>query len=333
MAGRDVIIKPGYSEELLLDLHAKYILKYGETEDDFEFAVTDFLRISGVYWCVTAMDIMGQLDAMKEDVIIKFVMDCFDESTGGFRPCYGHDPSLLYTLSAVQILTTFNKLDVLDSQKVVDYVKSLYQSDGSFVGDKWGEVDTRFSFGAVAILFLLKQMDAIDWTKATEFVLKCMNFDGGFGTRPGSESHSGQIYCCVGYLTLTGNLHHVQVDNLSWWLAERQLPQSGGLNGRPEKLPDVCYSWWVIASLAMLKRVNWIDAKRLSGFILASQDSETGGIADRPGDVADPFHTLFGLAGMSLVGADSRLKSVNPCLCMTEDVLRKQGLEIKYLPF
>lgn len=30
----------------------------------------------------------------------------------------------------------------------------------------------------------------------------------------------------------------VDVPTLAWWLAERQLP-SGGLNGRPEKLPDV----------------------------------------------------------------------------------------------
>ena len=27
-----------------------------------------------------------------------------------------------------------------------------------------------------------------------------------------------------------------------------------------------------------------------------------GGIADRPGDMVDVFHTVFGLAGLSLVG-------------------------------
>lgn len=34
----------------------------------------------------------------------------------------------------------------------------------------------------------------------------------------------------------------VDTDKLGHWLAERQT-SSGGLNGRPEKLPDVCYSW------------------------------------------------------------------------------------------
>jgi len=36
-------------------------------------------------------------------------------------------------------------------------------------------------------------LDAINVDKAAEFVLKCQNFDGGFGSRPGSESHAGQV--------------------------------------------------------------------------------------------------------------------------------------------
>ena len=36
-------------------------------------------------------------------------------------------------------------------------------------------------------------MDAVNLQKAVEYVLLCMNFDGGFGCRPGSESHAGQV--------------------------------------------------------------------------------------------------------------------------------------------
>ena len=90
-----------------------------------------------------------------------------------------------------------------------------------------------------------------------------------------------QVYCCVGALAIAGQLYRVDADQLGWWLCERQLP-SGGLNGnytfyvtvslppvpppppppplgRPEKLPDVCYSWWVLSSLAMIGRLHWID--------------------------------------------------------------------------
>lgn len=60
----------------------------------------------------------------------------------------------------------------------------------------------------------------------------------------------------------SGHLHLIDADRLGWWLCERQLP-SGGLNGRPEKLPDVCYSWWVLSTLTILGRLHWIDKKGL----------------------------------------------------------------------
>ena len=49
------------------------------------------------------------------------------------------------------------------------------------------------------------------------------------------SSRLHQIYCCTGFLSLTGQLHRLNADLLGWWLCERQLP-SGGLNGRPEKV-------------------------------------------------------------------------------------------------
>ena len=210
--------------------------------------------------------------------------------------------------------------ETLDVESLVSYVVSLQQEDGSFVGDEWGEVDTRFSFCALATLTLLDRVGSVDVRRATEFVLRCMNFDGGFGVVPGSESHAGQVYCCVGALALTNDLDKVDADSLGWWLCERQLP-SGGLNGRPEKLPDVCYSWWVLSSLKMIGRLDWIDKAKLRRFILACQDDESGGFADRPGDVADPFHTLFGVAALSMLEQGDSVADVNPVLCMPQATL------------
>ncbi|TRZ11776.1 hypothetical protein HGM15179_015324 [Zosterops borbonicus] len=289
-----------------------------------EYCMSEYLRMSGVYWGLTAMDLMGQLHRMNKEEILSFIKSCQHEC-GGISASIGHDPHLLYTLSAVQILILYDSLHIVDVNKIVEYIQSLQKEDGSFAGDEWGEIDTRFSFCAAATLALLGKLDAIDVGKAVEFVLSCMNFDGGFGCRPGSESHAGQIYCCTGFLAITDQLHQVNVDLLGWWLCERQLP-SGGLNGRPEKLPDVCYSWWVLASLKMIGRIQWIDREKLRCFILACQDEETGGFADRPGDMVDPFHTLFGIAGLSLLG-EEQIKAVNPVFCMPEDVLRRINVQ------
>jgi geranylgeranyl transferase type-2 subunit beta len=151
-----------------------------------------------------------------------------------------------------------------------------------------------------------------------------MNFDGGFGSRPLSESHAGLIYCCLGFLSVTNRLDIVKRDVLAWWLCERQLP-SGGLNGRPEKLPDVCYSWWVLSSLTLLGRLHWISGEKLKKFILACQDTESGGFSDRPGDVPDPYHSVFGLAALSLLG-QPEIKTVNPTYCMPQHVIDRMQL-------
>jgi geranylgeranyl transferase type-2 subunit beta len=55
----------------------------------------------------------------------------------------------------LQILAMYDALDVINVDRMVQYVRGLQQSDGSFCGDKWGDVDTRFSFCAVACLSLL----------------------------------------------------------------------------------------------------------------------------------------------------------------------------------
>uniref|UniRef100_A0A8C0XXD5 Geranylgeranyl transferase type-2 subunit beta n=1 Tax=Cyprinus carpio carpio TaxID=630221 RepID=A0A8C0XXD5_CYPCA len=287
---KDVVIKPEAPNTLLLDKHADYIAAYGSKKDDYEYTLSEYLRMSGIYWGLTVMDLMGQLSRMNREEIIEFIKSC-QHDCGGISASTGHDPHLLYTLSAVQILSLYDSINVIDVDKVVDYVKGLQQEDGSFAGDKWGEIDTRFSFCAVATLALLGKLDVINMDKAVGFVLSCMNFDGGFGCRPGSESHAGQIYCCTGFLSITGQLHQVNADLLGWWLCERQLP-SGGLNGRPEKLPDVCYSWWVLASLKIIGRIHWIDKAKLRSFILACQDEETGGFADRPGDMVSSLWNL-----------------------------------------
>ena len=141
---------------------------------------------------------------------------------------------------------------------------------GTFAGDSWGEKDTRFLYGAFNALSLLGLMHMVDVDKAVAHIKSCENVDGAFGTSPGAESHSGQVFTCVGALAIAGRLDLIDADNLGGWLSERQLP-NGGLNGRPEKLEDVCYSWWVMTSMAMIDRLHWIDQTKIASFILSCQ--------------------------------------------------------------
>lgn len=41
------------------------------------------------------------------------------------------------------------------------------------------------------------------------------------------------------------------------------------ITGRPEKLPDVCYSWWVLASLKIIGKLHWIDKVKFLRLMLS----------------------------------------------------------------
>ena len=47
-------------------------------------------------------------------------------------------------------------------EKIASFVSSLQQPDGSFSGDSWGEIDTRFSYCAVLALTLLGKLEKIN---------------------------------------------------------------------------------------------------------------------------------------------------------------------------
>lgn len=332
---RDVTIDDSKRQkELLVEKHCAFLTGYGRSHNTYEYGSTDYLRMSGIYWLCTCLDLLHSLSSIDREHIIDFIGKCHDKTSGGYSPCPQHDAHLLYTLSAVQLLVLLGRVDLIDKSSLRSYIQALQQEDGSFTGDQWGEVDTRFSFCAIACLALIDGLDAIDLDRATDFVMRCLNFDGGFGCIPGAESHAGQIYCCLAFLSLARRLDRLDLSTrnmLGWWLCERQLDKSGGLNGRPEKLPDVCYSWWVLASLKILGKEQWINSDKLSQFILASQDDETGGCADRPGNVSDPFHTLFGVTGLSLLKTfeEKQIRPVNPVLCLPEYVVERMQIPMQ----
>ncbi|KAF8590357.1 terpenoid cyclases/Protein prenyltransferase [Ramaria rubella] len=318
------------SQTLLTDLHVKYIQSLGKNKDDLAYHLTTHLRLNAIYWGLGALCIMKHKDALDKEEMIDFVMNCWDDDAGAFGAHPQHDAHILATTSAIQILTIHDALDRVDIPRVVKFISFLQTPSGVFSGDRFGETDTRFTYCAINTLSLLDRKyvtpgsSPINIDKAVEHIYRCRNFDGGFGSDIGGESHAGQIFVCLAALSILDRMDGVDEQTLAWWLAERQLP-NGGLNGRPEKLEDVCYSFWVLSSLSILKKLHWINSEALISFILSAQDPEAGGIADRPGDMVDVFHTFFGVAGLSLLGFPN-LDDIDPVYCMPVSVIERKGV-------
>eukprot|EP00913_Durusdinium_trenchii_P003409 g3157.t1 len=268
--------------------------------------MTEHLRMGGVYWAVSAMSLLRQLDDEQR-------ISSNDGTHVRRTPA-----AWARRNEALLVLCMFDALERLPHRGgVVAFIAGLQQADGSFASDAWGEVDVRFAYCALSSLTILDALDQIDVDACVDWILRCMNYEGSFGPVPRAESHAAYVFCAVQALALVDALEAVDVDRLGWWLCERQTP-SGGFNGRPEKArpfskrwkEEAAVVWWILSALVTLDRAHWIDMEKLADFIALAQDqeeilgsrgAEDGGIADRPGDVPDVFHTFFGLAGLSLM--------------------------------
>ncbi|XP_053992411.1 probable geranylgeranyl transferase type-2 subunit beta [Hylaeus volcanicus] len=332
--------------------HVIFILKSFFEDSSTVTLHTQHLRMGNTYWGLNALylllpgtDLPHGLSSIwtslmtshsmsglfeGSDIFIQKVTEFIQmskDSLGG----YGYAPqqdahltSTLYAICSLIILGSF-QLVVKERDTLSQWIVSLQKPDGSFSGDKWGEVDARFMYCAVASLQLLGNLHLLNKQAAVTWIQRCENEDSGFGGIPDAESHAAYTYCCVASLFLLGVSEDVvDADKLGYWLAERQLPMPcGGFNGRPEKASDVCYSWWIVASLNLINRDHWVDANALETFIVNSQDEFDGGIADSPGNIPDVFHTFFGLAALSLNGKISG-KSIHPAYCISHDLIKKQ---------
>lgn len=282
-----------------------------------EVVMMSHMKMSALYWAICSLVILNE-PIPSVDKIVEFVQSCAN-ADGGYGGDTGLDSHLLYTLSAVQVMVILGRRSELDRESIARYVLSLQARNGCFMGDEFGEQDTRFVYCGILTLHLLGTInDYLDATnRAIKYICSCCNPDAGYGSVPGAESHAGQVFCCVSTLIICKRMDLIHLDGLVEWLAMRQQP-GGGLNGRPQKAEDVCYSWWVLSSLRSINALHCIDGERLWEFILESQDTN-GGIADRPGDVADLFHTFFGLAGLALLGEEG-LQLVDPALCIPSSI-------------
>lgn len=95
--------------------HVRYIQSLDTRRDEYDYWLTEHLRLNGVYWGLVALHLLGRPDALPRNETIDFVLSCQHEN-GGFGAAPGHDAHMLYTVSAVQILAMVEGLDELETR-------------------------------------------------------------------------------------------------------------------------------------------------------------------------------------------------------------------------
>jgi geranylgeranyl transferase type-1 subunit beta len=127
------------------------------------------------------------------------------------------------------------------------------------------------------------------------------------------ESHGGTTFCAIAALKLSNQLDQLPkktIEKIKRWLIFRQ---DSGFHGRPNKPTDTCYSFWIGAALKILNAFELTNFPMNRDYIMSTQDKTIGGFSKWPGSSTDPFHTYFGLCGLSFL-SEPGLMEVEPCL-------------------
>lgn len=94
--------------------------------------------MSGVYWGLTALHLLGRPNALDGPAVVAWVLAC-QRPCGGWGGSERHDAHLLYTLSALQILALYDELDRVDADAVAR-CEPMGWSVGWFFHAFWNEV-------------------------------------------------------------------------------------------------------------------------------------------------------------------------------------------------
>lgn len=306
----------------------------------------DTNRMTLVHFAVQALDLLGALPddytCFEEDdtkhaildkhAIIEWIYG-LQMPDGGFcggsflgpnhhNHSYGH---IAMTYTALCTLAALgDDLSRVNRKGVLESVANLQRDDGSFQCIAVGsEHDMRFLYCACVICHLLNDWSSLNKDKAVSYIESCIAYDGGISLLPGQEGHGGSTFCAVAALLLMDCLSDTldkdgRRQRLIHWCTHRQV---GGMQGRPNKAEDTCYSYWIGATLTLLGKNDLLDHEQLQNYVLSCQ-TKMGGFSKILGAYPDILHAFYSMSYLSLSSKDKfELKKLNCTIGIREDRL------------
>lgn len=245
----------------------------------------------------------------------------------------------LSRINQIAILDTLKGLQKDDGS----FVAVSFNNTNDAEIDSDDDCDLRFMYTAVSIWYILADDSPmskinqspektssvwIDIHAATKYILSCITYEGSLGLTPGREGHGGSTFCGVASLYLMGVLDEViqSPDRLGWkddlirWCVMRQysLPNendnflnngydegdnAAGMQGRPNKLEDTCYSYWIGGTLHLLGAAHLLEGWALREYVLRCQ-TPYGGFGKLVGAMPDLLHSFYSMTWLAISEED-----------------------------
>uniref|UniRef100_A0A0E0IED4 Geranylgeranyl transferase type II subunit beta n=1 Tax=Oryza nivara TaxID=4536 RepID=A0A0E0IED4_ORYNI len=243
----------GDGGELAAEKHVRYIVTVEKRKDSFESLVMEHIRLNGAYWGLTTLDLLHKLRAVEADEVIEWIMSCYHPESGGFGGNVGHDAHVLYTLSAVQVLCLFDRLDALDVDKTLLGFKMKMDHFLVIFGVKWTLAvrtwmvdlelcqEVNHTLGRYFVVLALSQ------SLARCITLIEISLDGGFVSV--SAKREGSMDGLRNLLIV----HWIDKDKLAKFILNCQDKENGGISDRPDNAVDIYHTYFGVAGLSLME--------------------------------------------------------------------------------
>lgn len=261
------------------------------------------------YWILHSLELLDP-SSLKDDAIVSrarsILHDC--RRCGAFGGSPYQIPHLASTYATVMALCVIEDYSLLDPDAMKKYLMSMKNLDGSFRMHDGGETDIRAVYCAVAVAYLTSVLDDDLAQGIAEHIGKCQSgYEGGIGACPGAEAHGGYTYCAVATLCILKHAGYdidgcVDLRRVGEFVQGLQCGETGAFRGRTGKLVDACYSFWVGATVPLLRQLGVnaeYDHHGLQRYLLVAS-RESAGFRDKPGKPADYYHTCYALSGLAV---------------------------------
>ncbi|XP_059770435.1 protein farnesyltransferase subunit beta isoform X1 [Balaenoptera ricei] len=282
------------------------------------------------YWILHSLELLDEpIPQMVATDVCQFLELC-QSPEGGFGGGPGQYPHLAPTYAAVNalcIIGTEEAYDVINREKLLQYLYSLKQPDGSFLMHVGGEVDVRSAYCAASVASLTNIITPDLFEGTAEWIARCQNWEGGIGGVPGMEAHGGYTFCGLAALVILKKERFLNLKSLLQWVTSRQMRFEGGFQGRCNKLVDGCYSFWQAGLLPLLHRALHAQVAALQWAHVESSPGHNGK-CQRPGrEQSICVHT--GWHPLSFSGSihNSPLTMGDPALSMSRWMFHQQALQ------
>uniref|UniRef100_A0A286XWX4 Prenyltransferase alpha-alpha toroid domain-containing protein n=1 Tax=Cavia porcellus TaxID=10141 RepID=A0A286XWX4_CAVPO len=270
--------------DFLLDQHVWFFQRCLQVLPEYYSSLKNS-RLTIAFLALSGLGMLDSLDVVNKDDRIEWIYSLQILSTEdrsnlnccGFQGSSGH----------ITMTYTVNKEACLVG------LRALQLEDESFCAEPEGsENGMRFVYCASCICYRLNDWSGMGVKKAIHYLRRSMSYDNGLAQGTGLESHGESTFCGISLLYLMEK----ELNRIKRWCITR----------KPDKPVDTCYSFWVGATLKLLKIFQYTNFEKNRNYILPTQDH-------LPDSHPDALHAYFWICGLSLM-EESGVCKVHPTL-------------------